>query len=76
MTIHEAWLQHRNLGMTAGRGGGGGACFARPKRRGRSRARRTFQALINISFPKIIGEREREGKHFRTYHISLTYPNL
>ena len=25
MTIHDAWLQHRNLGMTAGgRGGGGG----------------------------------------------------
>ena len=24
MTIHDAWLQHRNLGMTAGGGGVGG----------------------------------------------------
>jgi hypothetical protein len=37
-------------------GRGGWASFARPKYIGRS-DRQTFQSLINISFPKIVGER-------------------
>ena len=55
--------------------GEGGACFARLKGRGGSRARRTFQALINISFPKIVAGGKRE-KNFRTYHFPLTCRNL
>jgi hypothetical protein len=42
---------------------------------GTSLARWTFQSLINISFPKIVGEREGE-KHFWAYNLSITYSNL
>jgi hypothetical protein len=49
------------LGITAG-GGEGGACFARPKGRGGSRARRTIQVLINISFPKIVAKGKKREK--------------
>jgi hypothetical protein len=31
------------------------ACFIQPKRHGESHAQQTFQSLINISFPKIVG---------------------
>ena len=58
-------------------GGGGVSLFGRPKGRGESRARRTFQSVINISSPKIVGERGGGwGGDFRTYHFSLTYRSL
>ena len=46
-----------------------------PKGRGGSRARRTFQALFNISFPKIVGEQGRGRKNCRTCNFSLHYRN-
>ena len=59
--------------------GGGGvrvSCFARPKGRCGSRARRTFQALINISFPKIAVERGRGASNIQGLlgiHICTVY---
>ena len=66
-------VQGRNLGSTAGGGGGVRvSCFARPKGRGGSRARRTFQALIlNISFPKIAVERGRGASNIQGLLIGI-----
>jgi hypothetical protein len=64
------------LGGGGGGGGGRVSCFARPKGRCGSRARRTFQALINISFPKIAVERGRGASNIQGLlgiHICTVY---
>jgi hypothetical protein len=66
MLTRGALQQGRNFGITAG-----GGVLVVPDQKGVSEVvpeRRTFdQSLINISFPKIVGERSIFHYHF-SYH--------
>jgi hypothetical protein len=69
MLTRGALQQGQNFGITAGRGGGGGYKLVFPNQRGVSEVvpgGRTFQSLMNISFPKIVGE-PGEGINFRKF---------
>jgi hypothetical protein len=68
--VYLLYVQGHNLDINTAGG------VVSPKGRGESRARWTFQSIINISFPKIVGGGGGGAENFSDIPFSLTYRNL